>query len=473
MGAGLSGIGMACHLALECPGTTFAILEGRDAIGGTWDLFRYPGVRSDSDMYTLGYSFRPWPGPTSIADGQAILDYITDTADEFGVTDRIRLNHAVTGAAWSSADARWTVTVRRGDTGEVSTVTCRFLYLACGYYRYDAGHTPEFPCRDRFTGPVVHPQQWPDDLDYAGRRVAVIGSGATAVTLVPALAERAAHVTMVQRTPTYIAALPSRDRVADVLRRRLSPERAYAAIRRKNIALSWLNYRLSRTSPAVMKALLRRGVQKALPPGYDVDTDFAPPYEPWDQRLCLAPDGDFFAAIAAGRAEVVTGRIASFTDTGLRMESGREVPADIIVTATGLDLLVIGGIALTVDGKPIDPAATVGYKGMMLSDVPNLAVAIGYTNASWTLKCDLICEYVCRMLRFMDARGYREARPMRPDPQLPTRPFLDLDAGYIRRALDTLPKQVDEDPWRLHQNYYKDRRLFRDSPLQDAGMRFT
>ena len=481
VGAGLSGIGMACHLRRELPGTSFAILEARSTIGGTWDLFRYPGIRSDSDMYTLGYNFRPWRGARSIADGPSILAYIRDTAAEYDVTSHVRFNERAVAAAWSSEAACWTVTTEGttpaadGDATAArahGTITARFLFMSTGYYRYDAGYSPDFPGRDRFSGPVVHPQHWPEGLDVAGNEVVVIGSGATAVTLVPALANQGAHVTMVQRTPTYVAALPSRDRVADALRRRLPEDRAYAAIRRKNITTSALNYQLSRKAPKVMKALLRYGARKALPADYDVDTHFAPPYNPWDQRLCLAPDGDLFATITAGRAEVVTDRIATFTEVGVQLASGRQVPADVIVTATGLNLLVLGGLRITVDDVAVQAADTVGYKGAMFSGVPNLAVALGYTNASWTLKCDLVSEYVCRLLAFMAERGYREVMPLRPPAGLPTRPFIDFGAGYIQRSLADLPRQVDVDPWRLHQNYFRDRKLFVTDPLQDDGIRF-
>lgn len=472
VGAGLSGIGMACRLRRELPSTTFAIVEARSAIGGTWDLFRYPGIRSDSDMYTLGYDFRPWRGARSIADGPSILAYIQDTAAEYSVTDHVRFDTRAVAASWWSAQARWTVTTESTATGP-ATITARFLYMSTGYYRYDEGYCPDFPGRERFTGTVVHPQHWPEDLDYSDRDVVVIGSGATAVTLVPALAERAAHVTMLQRTPTYIAALPSRDRVAGVLRRRLSERRAYAAIRRKNITSSALSYQLSRRAPALMKSLLRRGVRAQLPEGYDVDTHFAPPYNPWDQRLCLAPDGDFFQAIAQGRAEVVTDRIETFTETGIKLTSGRELRADIIVTATGLNLLVLGGIRLLVDGAPVAASTTVGYKGAMFSGVPNLAVALGYTNASWTLKCDLVAEYVCRLLTYMTDHGYRQVTPLRPPADLPTRPFIDFGAGYIQRSVADLPLQVDQDPWRLHQNYLRDRTLFLTAPLQDRGVQFN
>ncbi len=471
VGAGLSGVGMACHLERSLPEVSYAIVEARDELGGTWDLFRYPGVRSDSDMYTLGYRFRPWPQPYALADGPAILTYIRDTAEDFGVSEKIRFGQRVIAADWSSAEACWSVTLADTATGDHSQITCRFLFSATGYYDYEAGYTPEFKGRGDFRGQVVHPQEWPADLDYAGRRIVVIGSGATAVTLVPALAATAAEVTMLQRTPTYIASLPRRDRSDALLQRLLPQPAAYRAIRRKHILGSALSYQLARRAPRLMKAMLRSGAKARLPAGYPVDTHFAPPYEPWDQRLCLAPDGDFYSAIAAGRAQVVTDTIDKFTATGILLASGRELAADIIVTATGLNILVLGGMTLSIDTVPLAAADAIGYKGAMFCDVPNFAVALGYTNASWTLKCDLISEFACRVIAYMIGNGYRSATPRRPPPELPTRPFMDLDSGYLRRATDQLPRQVDVDPWRLHQNYLRDVRAFR-ADLASAGLDF-
>ncbi len=407
VGAGLSGIGAAHHLQQRCPGKSYAILEAREDIGGTWDLFRYPGIRSDSDMHTLGYRFRPWTEAKSIADGPSILRYVRDTAREGGIERQIRLNHRVVGAEWSSADARWTVDAERTDTGETVTLTCGFLFVNSGYYRYDEGYTPEFPGLDSFGGEVIHPQHWPEDLDYAGKRVVVIGSGATAMTLVPALAKEAAEVTMLQRSPTYVVSMPGEDGIANLLRRHLPDRVVYPIVRWKNVALQGLSYRLSRRRPELMKKLLRRGVVKALPPGYDVDTHFKPRYNPWDQRLCLVPDADLFEALGDGSAEIVTDRIATFTADGIELESGRELKADVVVTATGLNLLFLGGIRVSVDGEEPDMARALTYKGMMLSDFPNFAFTLGYTNASWTLKADLTSEYVCRLLNHMDAGGYR------------------------------------------------------------------
>jgi len=471
VGAGLSGIGAACRLVLESPGTTFTVLESRGAIGGTWDLFRYPGVRSDSDMHTLGYPFRPWLEGQSLADGPSILRYIQDTARAYAVDERVRVHHRVVAANWSSDDALWTVEVERTDTGERLTFTCGFLFSCTGYYRYDRGYTPDIPGLAAFEGPVVHPQLWPDDLDVTGRRVVVIGSGATAMTLVPALAEVASEVVMLQRSPTYVVSLPSRDAVADLARRLLPADIAYRVVRRKNIATSGLSYRLSQRWPDVMRRVMVSGVRRALPPGYDVATHFTPTYGPWDQRLCVVPDGDLFTAITAGRASVVTDRIDRVTAHGIRLVSGAEVDADVIVTATGLELLLMGGTALSVDGVMVDASQTVAYKGMMLSGLPNFAFAIGYTNASWTLKCDLVSRYVCRLVNHMRREGYDTVMPVAPtDPG--RLPLIDLAAGYIRRAQETLPMQGTRSPWRLLQNYRKDVRLITRSPLEDEGVRF-
>ncbi|GAA5153019.1 NAD(P)/FAD-dependent oxidoreductase [Pseudonocardia eucalypti] len=476
VGAGLSGIGAACHLRRQCPGKTFAILEARDAIGGTWDLFRYPGIRSDSDMYTLGYSFSPWTEPKAIADGDSIRDYVRDTAARYGVDQHIRFRHRVLGADWSSADATWTVRAEREDpdgNSEPVTFTCSFLFVNAGYYRYDQGYTPEFPGVADYTGTLIHPQHWPEDLDYAGKRVVVIGSGATAVTLVPAMAEKAAHVTMLQRSPTYIVSMPARDPLADLLRDRLPTRLAYPLLRWKNVGLMTLSYQLSRKFPGLMKAILRKGVKDALPAGYDVDAHFKPSYDPWDQRLCLIPDGDLFRTIRDGRADVVTDHIDTFTPTGLRLRSGRELEADIVITATGLNVQAMGGMNLTVDGEDLEPGKTVAYKGMMLSGVPNFALTIGYTNASWTLKADLVAEYVCRLLNHLDATGKRVVTPLPPPEGQPLRPLIDLQSGYVLRSVGSMPQQGAVAPWRLHQNYTRDVLLMRRGSIQDAGIRFS
>jgi cation diffusion facilitator CzcD-associated flavoprotein CzcO len=472
VGAGLSGIGAAYRLQTRCPERSFAIVEARDRSCGTWDLFRYPGVRSDSDMFTLGYSFRPWTEAKAIADGPAIREYVRDTARRFGVVDHVRFRHRVLRASWSSDSAQWTVHAHRDDTGESVQLTCRFLFSCTGYYRYDRGYTPDFDGIEEYTGQVVHPQHWPADLDYTGKRVAVIGSGATAVTLVPAMAERAAHVTMVQRSPTYMAALPSRDRIADALRRRLPARLAYGLVRWKNVLLGSASYQISRRRPELMKRLLRKGVTAALPPDYDVGTHFTPEYDPWDQRLCLVPDGDLFAAIRAGTVSVETGQVQGFTARGLRLASGAELEADIVVTATGLNLLAIGGMRLTVDGSDVDLPSTVAYKGMMLSGVPNFALAVGYTNASWTLKCDLVATYVCRLLSYMDRHGYDAVTPVAPDTD-DLVPLINLDSGYVRRSVDELPKQGPTTPWRLYQNYPRDVLLLRHRSVADRGVRFS
>jgi monooxygenase len=472
VGAGLSGIGAGYHLQAKCPGKTYAILESRGAIGGTWDLFRYPGVRSDSDMYTLGYSFRPWSDAKAIADGASILDYVRRTADDHGIAAKVRFGHRVVRAEWSTAESRWTVEVERGED-EVVRMTCGFLLSCTGYYRYDAGYTPRFKGVERFAGRVVHPQHWTEEIDYAGRRVVVIGSGATAVTLVPAMAGTAAHVTMVQRSPSYVVSLPSADPVADALRRVLPAGPAYALARWKNVLVTMLSFEVSRRRPAVMKAILRRWARRQLPAGYAVDTHFKPRYNPWDQRLCVVPDADLFRAIRSGRASIVTDRIETFTETGLRLRSGEELEADLIVTATGLDLIALGGIRLAVDGREIELSETMSYKGMMLSGVPNLAVVIGYTNASWTLKCDLTCEYVCRLLDHMDRHGYSWCVPREPDPSVGERPFIDFTSGYVRRAVGQFPKQGSKAPWRLYQNYFRDIASLRFGELEDGELEFA
>ncbi|WP_319460749.1 NAD(P)/FAD-dependent oxidoreductase [Micromonospora sp. RTP1Z1] len=472
VGAGLSGIGAAVHLRRNYPEKTYAVLEARGAIGGTWDLFRYPGIRSDSDMYTLGYSFKPWTNPKAIADGDSIRAYVRDTAREYGVEQHIRFHHRVVHAEWDSSRARWTVQARRDDTGEEVVLTCAFLFTCSGYYRYDEGYTPDFPGVERYAGRLVHPQHWPEDLDYTGKRVVVIGSGATAVTLVPAMAERAAHVTMLQRSPTYVISLPSHDVLADALRRWLPPKAAYPVVRWKNVLLGVANFQLSRRAPRLIKKLLRRAAKGRLPVGYDIDRHFSPRYNPWDQRLCVVPDGDLFDSVKAGRAALATDTIDTFTEHGIRLASGEELPADIVVTATGLNLLALGGMTMAVDGQEIDLAETVAYKGMMLSGVPNFAMTIGYTNASWTLKADLVATYVCRLLRHLDATGQQIVTPIAPASG-ELEPIIDLKSGYVLRAVDQLPKQGPVAPWRLHQNYPCDVLLMRHGRLTDEGVRFT
>jgi monooxygenase len=473
VGAGLSGIGAGYHLQANCPEKTYAILEARDCIGGTWDLFRYPGVRSDSDMYTLGYSFKPWQEAKAIADGPSILSYVRETARDHGIEQKIRFHHRVLSAEFSTAEGRWRVEAMRTDTQETVRMTCAFLLMCSGYYRYDEGYTPEFEGTERFKGRIVHPQHWPQDLDHADKRVVVIGSGATAVTLVPAMAQSAAHVTMLQRSPTYIVSLPGEDPIAKALRRVLPARATYPILRWKNVLLTMLSFQLSRRRPAVVKALIRRGIEKQLPPGYDIDTHFKPRYGPWDQRMCLVPDGDLFTAISAGRASVLTDEIDTFTEKGLRLASGEEVEADVIVTATGLNLLALGGTQMAVDGRDIELPQTMSYKGMMLSGVPNMAMAVGYTNASWTLKCDLTCEYVCRLLNHMDEHGYEQCVPQNQDPSIVEQPFIDFSSSYVLRSIDQFPRQGSRTPWRLYQNYPLDIVSLRFGAIADGAMQFS
>jgi cation diffusion facilitator CzcD-associated flavoprotein CzcO len=472
LGAGLSGVGAACHLQANCPEKTYAILEAREAIGGTWDLFRYPGIRSDSDMFTLGYCFRPWMDPKALADGPSIRSYIHDTARENGVMEKIRLRHRAVRAEWSSAEARWSVEALNTGTGEIARFTCSFLYACTGYYRYDEGYSPHFPGSERFGGEFIHPQHWPQQLDCNGRRVVVIGSGATAVTLVPALADEGAQVTMLQRSPTYILSIPGIDPIANALRRRLSPMRAYAIVRWKNVLTSMLIFKLCRLAPRTMARFIRRLAGKQLPEDFDVAKHLTPRYNPWDQRLCLVPDGDLFKVISDGRASIATGEIRAFTESGIELASGEQLEADVIVSATGLNVLFLGGMELAVDGRPVDLGETIAYKGMMLCGVPNMAFTVGYTNASWTLKADLVAQYVCRLLKTMDARETPICTPQAPVGDDEKIPVIDLKSGYVLRAVDQLPKQGARAPWRLHQNYVKDVRLLRRGPVDDA-MQFS
>lgn len=473
VGAGLSGIGAASHLQAECPGRTYAIFESRGAIGGTWDLFRYPGVRSDSDMFTLGYSFEPWTDAKAIADGPSIREYVRTTARKRGIDRRIRFHHRVVRAEWSSDQALWTVEAERTDTGERVRITCDFLFVNSGYYRYDQGYAPEFPGQDEFAGTVVHPQHWPEDLDHTGKRVVVIGSGATAVTLLPAMAGDAAHVTMLQRSPSYVLSLPGTDPVADKLRGVLPPKVAYPIVRWKNVLSAMLFFQLSRRTPAFVRKFLRKAASAQLPRGFEVDRHFNPSYDPWDQRVCFVPDGDLFKAVRSGKADIVTDTIERFTAEGVRLTSGRVLEADIIVTATGLNLLPFGGMDLVVDGEPVEIGERLAYKGMMLSGVPNYAFTIGYTNASWTLKADLVAGYVCRLLNHLDEHGYTTCTPVAPPSVTATEPLIDLKSGYVLRSIDKLPKQGPAAPWRLFQNYPRDVLLMRHGSLTDDAMRFA
>ncbi len=473
VGAGLSGVGAGYHLQTDCPNRTYAILEARDCIGGTWDLFRYPGIRSDSDMYTLGYSFRPWTNPQAIADGPSILSYVRETAQAYGIDRNIRYSHHVKSASWSTPDARWTVEVERGPEREIVRFTCSFLFACSGYYDYSAGYSPDFPGMDRFAGRIVHPQKWTDDVEYAGKRVVVIGSGATAVTLVPAMAKTAAHVTMLQRSPTYVVSRPSEDGLANRMRSHLPPRVAYGIARWKNVLLGMVFFGLSRRSPDRVKRLVLAGVRRELGRSYDIRKHFTPSYNPWDQRMCLVPNGDLFKSIREGRATVVTDQIETFTEKGIKLRSGAEIEADLVVTATGLNLVVLGNVELTVDGRRVDLAKTLNYKGMMYSDVPNLASAFGYTNASWTLKCDLTCSYVCRLLNHMEKTGQRQCTPRRNDPSITEEPFANFTSGYIQRSIAKFPKQGSKRPWKLYQNYALDLVNLKYSKVQDGAMEFT
>jgi monooxygenase len=474
VGAGLSGIGAACHLQSQHTGKRYAILEGRSEIGGTWSLFQYPGIRSDSDMYTFGYSFRPWTGAKAISDGSSILAYLHDTATEYGVHRHIRFQHRVVRASWTSSQARWLIEIEVGAAKETTRCTCDFLYICSGYYDYDNGYAPAFPGQENFRGRIVHPQDWPQDLGYAGRHVVVIGSGATAITLVPALAGQAAHVTMLQRSPSYVTALPATDAIAQLLRKVLPPRLAYRIARTKVILVSMFFYQLSRRFPTVVKKLIRRVQQRQLPADYPIDTHFKPHYNPWDQRVCVAPDGDLFATIKSGRASVVTDHVEEFIDTGIRLKSGKTLRADLIVTATGLKLKAFGGIRLAVNGAVVDPGKAYTYNGVMLGNVPNMAFCVGYTNASWTLRADLSSLFVCRLLSYMDKQGYRQVEPKADDDVLrPPLPLLNFTSGYVLRSLDQFPKQGPRSPWRLRQNYVADLLNLRLRSLDDGTLTFS
>ena len=472
VGAGISGIGAGYHLQKLCPKLSYAIFEAREAIGGTWDLFRYPGVRSDSDMFTLGYGFKPWRGARSIADGASIRDYVKETASEHGIDRHIRYRRRIVGAAWDSSAARWTVDVVRGEDGAGEQVSCGFLFMCSGYYDYAKGYRPHFPDEETFKGPIIEPQFWPEDLDYAGKQVVVIGSGATAVTVVPSMAEMAAHVTMLQRSPTYIASQPSVDAFADTLRKWLPAKLAYHLIRWRNVLGGMYLYDTSRKKPEAVKKYIIDAAKAELGPDFDVDTHFTPSYNPWTQRLCAIPDKDLFEAIKQGRVDVVTDHIERFTPEGIALKSGRVLPADIIVAATGLEMQVLSGASFVVDGEPVDFGKTFNYKGMMFSGVPNVASVFGYINASWTLKADLIAEHVCRILNHMDRGGFVECRPVNDDPDMAPAPWFDFSSGYIQRAMDKFPKLGPASPWRAHQNYFKDLMMFRTGPVDDGVLRF-
>lgn len=471
IGAGLSGIGAAYHIQHYCPELSYAVLEGAPRMGGTWDLFKYPGVRSDSDMYTLGFSFDPWNDPQAIADGPAILNYIKNTAHKFGIDEKIQFDHKVIDANWSDESGTWTLTMAPHAHVPAATVRCKFLFTCCGYYDRDKGHTPDFPGREVFEGSIVHPQQWDAQLDHSGRKVVVIGSGATAVTLVPELARTAAHVTMLQRSPTYMIAMPREDSTAALFRKLLPAGPAYQLSRWKNILISLGFYKVSQQWPATVGRFLRKKVRDAVGDRYRSE-DFSPHYGPWDQRLCIVPDGDLFQAVKEGRAEVVTGTIERFTQKGIQLKSGRELEADIIITATGLKLQLLGGMRVRVNGRTLVTGEMLCYRGVMFSGVPNFAVALGYTNASWTLKCDLSCGYVVRVLQHMRRHGYRTCTPHFDPARYSTEPLLDLDSGYIQRAADILPKQGSKAPWKVYQNYFRDAISLKYSAMKDRHLEF-
>ena len=471
VGAGISGLGLGHHLVTKQPGRTFAIVDGRDAIGGTWDLFRYPGIRSDSDLHTFGYEFKPWTSKNAIADADEILDYLYEVVDENDLGRRIYFQHQVVRAAFSTATALWTVTLEGG--GKTWEITCGWLFGATGYYDYASGYTPHFEGREDFAGQIVHPQFWPEDLDYKGKNIVVIGSGATAVTLIPAMASEAGHITMLQRSPSYVMPQPRKDPIANGLRKVLPDKAAYAAARRFNIGRARFIYNLCQRNPKLARKIIRTLNVKSLPAGYDVDTHFNPKYNPWDQRLCAVPDADLFRAISKGKASVVTDKIVRFTTNGILLESGKELPADIIITATGLNMKLFGGIEVSVDGEVKNAHDSLIYKSFMLSGIPNFAFAFGYTNSSWTLKVDLVCDHLCRLLAYMDQHGYTSVVPVDDDPTLAKRPMLDFDAGYILRGRDQFPQQGSSGPWTVEMDYWADHARLRKGPVEDAALRFS
>lgn len=472
IGAGLSGIGAACHLTRNTPNKRYAILESREAMGGTWDLFRYPGIRSDSDMHTLGYSFKPWKHEQAIADGPAILSYIRETAQQYDIEQYIRYNQQVEHVSWDSVSATWTLTLKVSGQKN-SIMTCSFIYSCTGYYRYDKGYTPEFTGIDSFKGEVIHPQQWPENIDYGGKKVVVIGSGATAITLVPSMAKTAGHVTMLQRSPTYVVSRPSRDSFAAKLDRYLPDQLAYQLTRWKNVLSQMILYRMSKRRPDYIREKLIGWTQRWLGKDFDVATHFSPSYKPWDQRLCLVPNGDLFRSLRKGTSSVVTDHIDRFTELGIQLKSGKMLEADIVITATGLELLAIGGMHIEVDGKHIDISDTVQYKGMMLSDVPNFFFATGYTNASWTLKCDLTSEYVCRLINYMDRTQQQRCVPRTGDMSFNRVMSIGLESGYIKRSIDKFPKEGAVAPWKLHQSYFLDLFQLRYGSLKSKHMEFS
>jgi cation diffusion facilitator CzcD-associated flavoprotein CzcO len=473
IGAGVSGVGAACHVSRECPGKSYTILERRQRVGGTWDLFRYPGVRSDSDMYTFGYRFRPWLDTRILADGTSIRNYVEQTAREYGVDEHIRFNSAVTAVRWSSDDNRWTVEFRDEETGETHQMTATFMLACSGYYDYDSGYRPDFAGEERFGGTLVHPQHWPEDLDHAGKKVVIIGSGATAVTLVPAMAETAEHVTMLQRSPSYIISLPAVDKISAAMGKVLSDGLVYKLARARNIALQRLIYAVARARPRLMRSVVQRAAARKLAGSSDMD-NFSPKYDPWDQRLCIVPDGDLFASIREGRADVVTDTIKTFTETGVELDSGKHLDADIVVVATGLQVQMLGGAALEIDGEPVRITDKVTYKATLLEDMPNAALVFGYTNASWTLKADIAAEYVCRLLRHMDDYGYTRFVVRATDAERGKGSVLSsLNAGYVRRGDDHLPRQGRHGPWKVRNDYLRDAPMLRRSRVDDGIVQFS
>ncbi|MEM1106051.1 MAG: NAD(P)/FAD-dependent oxidoreductase [Pseudomonadota bacterium] len=476
IGAGLSGIGAAVHLQRKCPEKSFALLETREAIGGTWDLFRYPGIRSDSDMHTLGYNFKPWTAAKAIADGPSIRAYVNETADEFDIRDHIHFRRRMTKASWSSAAAAWRLEAEDVETGETYSFTCGFLLMCAGYYNYREGHTPDFPGKDAFEGQIIHPQFWPEDLDYSGKKVVVIGSGATAMTLVPAMADAAENVTMLQRSPTYVVSRPDQDWIANAMRKVMPGSWAYGLTRTKNVLMQQVIYKQTRTKPEKVKERLLGLLRDELGPDFDIETHFTPTYNPWDQRLCLVPNSDLFEALKSGRAQVKTDQIEAFDKAGIKLASGERIDADIIVTATGLELVILGEAAFDVDGEPVNFGDTWSYKGVAYSGVPNMISTFGYINASWTLRADLTAEYACRVIERMDALGANTVVPRlrAGEETMPARPWIDdFSAGYMQRVMHRFPKQGDRAPWINPQNYGRDRKMFRKAPIEDGALVFT
>lgn len=471
VGAGLSGIGAGYHLQNDCPEKSYVILEGRANLGGTWDLFKYPGIRSDSDMYTLGYSFNPWKNPKAIADGPSILEYIEETAEKFGINQKIRYNHKVIDASWNDDEQMWTISVAEHEKVENTTLKCRFLLMCSGYYDYDQGYTPEFPGREQFQGQIIHPQKWSPEIDYKDKKVVVIGSGATAVTLVPEMAKQASHVTMLQRTPTYIMSLPGKDSIATFLNKILPGKAAYQLSRWKNILVSLGLFKASRQWPNGIKRLIQKAAKKQLGEKYRQE-DFNPPYKPWDQRLCVVPNGDLFKAIKSGKADIVTGKIRQFEADGIRLENDQMIEADMVLTATGLKVKLLGGMTMHINGELGDPSKTHAYRGVMFSDVPNFAFTVGYTNASWTLKCDLSCRFVTKLLNYMDKNGHSVCTPRFDKEVFETEPLLDFNAGYVLRAADILPKQGSGHPWKVYQNYVRDLISLKWSSVNDKYLEY-